>query len=190
MNEIVKVCAKHGNLTEEFIYRRKNRPTIECRLCKRESDRKRHRPYEGELALYMRNYSREWRRKNADEINKKVREDRLANPEKYREYDKKFRYKNLEKSRYKDVLKKHKVTHEEYQNLFNANNGLCHICNKKETMINRSKTGPCRLALDHCHATGKIRGLLCHACNRAIGNFKDNIKFLKSAIAYLEKHNH
>ena len=42
------------------------------------------------------------------------------------------------------------------------------------------------LNVDHCHETGKIRGLLCHNCNRALGLFKDNVEFLERAILYLK----
>jgi hypothetical protein len=41
------------------------------------------------------------------------------------------------------------------------------------------------LAIDHCHKTGKIRGLLCKNCNQGLGQFKDNIDLLLSAAKYL-----
>jgi hypothetical protein len=44
------------------------------------------------------------------------------------------------------------------------------------------------LCIDHCHTTGRIRGVLCDDCNIALGKFKDNIETLKSAINYLEEH--
>ena len=39
--------------------------------------------------------------------------------------------------------------------------------------------------IDHCHETGKVRGLLCSKCNIALGNFDDDIETLKRAISYL-----
>lgn len=42
------------------------------------------------------------------------------------------------------------------------------------------------LYIDHCHNTNKVRGILCHNCNLALGNFKDNIEFLSKAIKYLQ----
>ena len=42
-----------------------------------------------------------------------------------------------------------------------------------------------KLAVDHCHKTGKIRGLLCGGCNTSIGSFEDNPELLKNAIKYL-----
>ena len=42
------------------------------------------------------------------------------------------------------------------------------------------------LAIDHCHTTNKVRGLLCNSCNLGLGCFKDNLDILASAIKYLE----
>lgn len=46
-----------------------------------------------------------------------------------------------------------------------------------------------RLAVDHCHQSGKIRGLLCADCNRALGMFKDNAQALRRAADYIEERN-
>lgn len=59
-------------------------------------------------------------------------------------------------------------------------NGLCVICNSAFSEQNPSH-------LDHCHDTGTIRGLLCRSCNWGLGDFKDNIELLESAITYLKR---
>lgn len=53
--------------------------------------------------------------------------------------------------------------------------GVCQICLTTEE----------RLHLDHCHVTGDLRGYLCRACNHGLGNFQDDPKLLRAAIAYL-----
>jgi hypothetical protein len=45
-----------------------------------------------------------------------------------------------------------------------------------------------KLAVDHCHDTGKVRRLLCHNCNRALGLFKDNSDILRKAADYVEEY--
>jgi hypothetical protein len=64
--------------------------------------------------------------------------------------------------------------------------GVCAICKKPET--NRSNgPNPKRLSVDHCHETGKARGLLCNNCNRAIGLLGDAPDLLRAAAEYLER---
>jgi uncharacterized protein YlaI len=58
----------------------------------------------------------------------------------------------------------------------------CAICNHILAMDNNT------LNIDHCHKTGKVRGLLCFNCNVGLGNFRDNPINLKKALAYLGKH--
>lgn len=74
------------------------------------------------------------------------------------------------------------LTVEEYLKLYSDQNGLCAICNSEPN----TKRG---LHVDHDHKTGKARGLLCHGCNIAIGNMKEDINILKAAIAYIERYN-
>ena len=58
-------------------------------------------------------------------------------------------------------------------------NGLCAICGAARGKRNH--------ALDHDHATGRLRGILCGPCNAGIGMFRDNIDLLRKAIEYLER---
>lgn len=76
---------------------------------------------------------------------------------------------------------------DEYNRILNSQNGACAICKKKETMINPKTKGIVDLAVDHCHESNRIRGLLCKNCNNMIGYAKDSIETLQSAIEYLKK---
>lgn len=69
---------------------------------------------------------------------------------------------------------------EDYENMYRAQNGVCAICSKL-CISGR------RLAVDHDHATGQIRGLLCYRCNSGLGYFKDSLENLSSAIDYLTR---
>lgn len=95
-------------------------------------------------------------------------------------YSKKYYYKNKEKLLDKFIFSKYNINKKELQNLRNNSKGKCNICKKSCT------TGR-KLAIDHCHNTGKVRGLLCSKCNLMLGQAKDNINILKSAINYLEE---
>ena len=99
------------------------------------------------------------------------RKDYYKSPEGYK--------KKIEKSwRDKGMV----FTIEEYGTLLENQNYGCGICGAKS---NRNGS---RLCVDHCHTTGKIRGLLCHECNTSLGKFNDDVSLLAKAITYLEKH--
>jgi len=94
-------------------------------------------------------------------------------------YAREWRKANPDKVKNADMKKMHGITLEDYQAIKLSQDNSCAICKKHE---DEEKLA---LALDHCHTTGKIRGLLCSNCNKALGLFKDNKDFLKSAITYL-----
>lgn len=73
------------------------------------------------------------------------------------------------------------ITIEKYDEMLLSQNGSCAIC-KKQNIDDRS------FDVDHCHGTGKIRGLLCGNCNRGIGNLQDNPAILCAAIEYLNSY--
>ena len=75
------------------------------------------------------------------------------------------------------------ITVAEYAAMSEAQGHVCAICYQPETL--RQKGILKRLAVDHDHATGRIRGLLCSACNLGLGKFKDDVVRLQSAIEYL-----
>jgi hypothetical protein len=71
------------------------------------------------------------------------------------------------------------ITVQEYYALKEKQNGKCAICGLA--------FGRRRLAIDHDHATGRVRGLLCVLCNSGIGHFRDDKTRLLAAIEYLSK---
>lgn len=76
------------------------------------------------------------------------------------------------------MLKKYGLSYSDWELLLIRQNHVCAICKRPET----GKT----LAVDHCHRTGKVRGLLCAKCNQGIGMFDDNASSLRTAAEYLE----
>ncbi len=73
------------------------------------------------------------------------------------------------------------ITQEEYDEMWKKQGCKCAICGSSDT----TKKLP---AIDHCHNTGKIRGILCENCNRGLGMFHDDIGKMQSAIDYLKYH--
>ena len=100
------------------------------------------------------------------------------------EWRRKARANNPDYYRDKDLQKRYGVSLEWYREQFAKQNGVCWICKKPETTIIRGKK--IEMPVDHCHTTGKARGLLCTQCNRGLGLFQDNLTILQSAIEYLE----
>ena len=72
-----------------------------------------------------------------------------------------------------------------YYKMHEQQNGVCAICEKAELSVDKNTGKIRRLSVDHCHTTGKIRGLLCSRCNRGLGFFRDNVDLLRNAIQYL-----
>ena len=76
------------------------------------------------------------------------------------------------------------ITLDLYRTMFSKQNGRCAICRKSEIQKIRGKIKA--LSVDHCHKTGKVRGLLCDSCNNGLGRFKDSLKLLALAMEYLK----
>jgi hypothetical protein len=77
------------------------------------------------------------------------------------------------------VKRDYGLTPEEYDAMLVAVDGKCTICRKAPKVK--------ALAVDHCHTTGKVRGILCDKCNMGIGYFDDNLDLLQKAIEYLKE---
>jgi len=81
-----------------------------------------------------------------------------------------------------DALKRYCITEAEFDVMFKAQGGRCAICGTDQY----NNRGP---QIDHDHASGKVRAILCNACNGGLGLFKDNIDIMEAAVAYLKNAN-
>lgn len=91
-----------------------------------------------------------------------------------------YRCKPCEKEM--QLLSRHGITTKTWNTMLKNQDYKCKICGTAKPYGNRSV-----FCVDHCHETGKIRGLLCDECNVGLGKFRDNISFLNKAIIYLKE---
>lgn len=73
-----------------------------------------------------------------------------------------------------------------YDAMAEAQGNRCAICNGEPTR--RAHEHAQLFSVDHDHKTGKVRALLCHACNVGIGSMRDDADILEAAAAYIRKH--
>jgi hypothetical protein len=120
-------------------------------------------------------------------LSSKCKECIKARRAKQKEYDKaywkKWSGRNIEKLKQRDKLynlkRKFNMGLEEYNTLLSQQEGHCATCDKTKSSNGKS------LAVDHCHVTGKIRGLLCNECNTSLGLLKESVDVLNNLICYL-----
>ncbi|HDZ13941.1 hypothetical protein LCGC14_0840310 [marine sediment metagenome] len=188
----MKICTKckKRKSEKEFYLRRGDRKgySTHCIKCISEHQRlyrvKNNERLRKKEALY--------RLTNKDKIRARV----LANKDKTnkarcaRKKTKEGRKKiKAEQRRYR--LKKYGLTMAAFDSLFRGQKGKCAICNLELVDENNKgrKVSNAYPRIDHCHKTGKIRGLLCNRCNVAMGAFDDDIKLIAKVAIYLERAN-
>jgi hypothetical protein len=126
---------------------------------------------------------------NSPERKIKLKEYRQVEEHKVKEREsgKRYHEKNPNVSKNRHLKRKFGITIEEYNSMLKSQNGVCAICKINETSIRVKNNRHIDLSIDHCHKTGKVRGLLCFKCNSSLGKFKDSIETLQNAIDYLKK---
>lgn len=121
--------------------------------------------------------------------NAETRASDLANPEKKKARSKKYREENKDKLKAyshgprKDASLKRNygITLDDYSKMLDQQSNSCKICGIHQEELSQS------LCVDHCHITGKVRGLLCSPCNRALGSLGDDVHGLQRALNYLKE---
>lgn len=78
------------------------------------------------------------------------------------------------------LVREYGITIDDYDRMMQEQEGVCAICRQTSAVHKK-------LAVDHCHDTSKIRGLLCENCNRGIGMFRNSTNLLSNAIDYLDR---
>lgn len=129
-------------------------------------------------------YHIQYKISNKLKIQKYKKEYDIKNKEKNKLYKKQYNLKNsiiLKNIAKKYQLKKYNLTLDEYNVLLKKQKYCCKICKRHNSLFKRA------LAVDHCHKTNKIRGLLCNTCNQGIGHLQDSIILLSNTIKYLKQ---
>lgn len=159
-------CASDKPVSDFAIIKATGKLTSNCRECRKAS-------------------CRSWYLRNIDSERERSRNRMKVYGPKKRAANKKWALENPEKARHhsrKKLLgKKYNMTIEEHDALFASQGFACAACGADAP---NSKKG---WSTDHCHSSGRVRGILCHHCNVGIGHAKDNIETLRNWIAYLEK---
>ena len=112
-----------------------------------------------------------------------AKENRARATETGRRWAKKNRKKHRLVQFISKLKRKYNISLEEYEALRRQQDNKCAICFRPEPRLSR-------LSVDHCHSTNRVRGLLCHQCNSALGYLGDSISNFESAIRYLRKSGH
>lgn len=81
--------------------------------------------------------------------------------------------------RWRLSLRRFGMTPDDYMRMLDRQNGVCGICGRTN--------GQKKLCVDHCHATGRVRGLLCTKCNKGLGIFDDDVTRIVRAAEYLKE---
>ena len=125
------------------------------------------------------------RRTNAEKNKARIRRWIEANRDRCRKYTRDWGKRNPQKKsalKHKINLRLYGLTPESYASLLAAQGGGCAICGATKA----NKTDTRRLAVDHDHSSGRVRGLLCTPCNRTLGAMNNDPLLLRKAADYLE----
>jgi len=116
-----------------------------------------------------------WREKNPERARAIARACYLRHKARFQAESRAWAKANPDKIRARKIWNRYRLTPEEHARILARQGNACAIC--KEPRTDR---------IDHDHKTGKVRGVLCHCCNAALGLFKDRPDLLRTAADYLD----
>lgn len=154
-------CHKEYPATMEFFYKDKGKLSSKCRACKKEYQK----TYQIEHAHEQKEYKKRYREKNINHI---------------KEHKKRYYKENIASLLGRYYERNYNITLDQYDKMFEEQGGVCAICGG----VNPNGK---RMAVDHNHKTGKVRGLLCDRCNLGL-EFVEKDLYMAKALFYLGKH--
>lgn len=213
MKEVVRKCEVHGDLVREdcFVESWGGSEVFRCKCCRTESRSKNEYKKgtggytctvhgllgidehysNGRCKRCACRRSNEFKKNNRSIVNERIAKDKLKNPEKWDEIFKKQYQQRKQKYgsllSLKKVCESRGITLDKHKELTEKQNDLCAICFMPETRKSSVSGDTLRLAIDHCHTTKKVRGLLCHNCNTGLGKFEDDPVRMYRAIRYVKQ---
>jgi hypothetical protein len=130
----------------------------------------------------LKEYTKKYYQLNKEKILTRIKEN--SKTEEFKEKRRVFNKKRKEINRATYYKKRYGITLEVYNKMLLDQDYKCAICKISETEIKHKRNT--YFAVDHCHKTGKVRGLLCNNCNCILGFINDDTEHLNNAIKYLE----
>lgn len=177
----VKICSKCGKEKKlrYFSYRKDtNKYRNQCRNCAKgyKSNRiDRVKQVDDYINKGLKRCGKCSKIKSLDNFNKD-RTTRTGYTSRCKSCVKEYNLKTIDERRKRTAMSRYNISSKSYDLLMTKDS--CMICNIEfNDDIYR--------VIDHCHSTGKVRGVLCFSCNTGLGHLKDNVDNLKSAINYL-----
>lgn len=134
----------------------------------RERERAAAKKYRAKRAAYM----RVWRQRNLQKV---------------RGWNRRYREQNPRLVKNGQMRAMFGITLDQYEAMHSEQGGVCACCGLPESAIHNKTRAPKRLSVDHDHATGEVRGLLCGRCNTALGLLDDDPSKIRALIAYLSR---
>jgi hypothetical protein len=139
--------------------------------------------------LNNKEYQKKYRKDNKEDIKRKYQDNkeyhkqyRLDHKDKSKEYYKTNKERLRLKSRAGILRRNYNITIDQYNQMLKDQNECCAICHKHKSLFKKN------LAVDHCHKTSKVRGLLCTLCNQSLGSLNEDVNVINNMIKYIEKH--
>lgn len=155
-----------------------------CATCSREVRLARARRYKSENREHVNEYTREWFKRNRTYKRDYVLANEAHVVAQRKEYKQRTRQRTLRTSRNSALLKKYGITVEQYELMRTEQGGVCanKMCGSDGSYHRNG------LVVDHCHATNKVRRLLCNGCNIALGGIRERADIAAGLIELLKEY--